>query len=163
MATATNFASVWVARQLQPLLAKEYGVGRFWRVSKDDCIRLLNWRSWALRYSVGLDWIVRKIMQYYAKVRRPGQGLGLSIPTITGDKTQQMIEEQVEREFDGAQVEMLRVQLQNAMLRVPVVFKVTAKNVDDYAKAYNSKVGYWRRARLEAKHRFRRPWRSNPW
>lgn len=78
------------------------------RYTERQQLLLLNLRVWSVRYRVPLIFITRTLLQYYHRVRGGRQGvLGISLRTLCGQRSQQIVEEAVVRAYPALENEAL--------------------------------------------------------
>jgi hypothetical protein len=134
--------------------------------------RLLVLRTWVLRYRVSLDFILETLLSYYQRViRRYGSshGIGLSLPTLCGHRSQEILEVAILAAFPNNENEdqwraEKRHQLLSEISFPPNDDSATAALLEDSLVDYVSRMAAVRLKRdRESRRLSRRPWRWNPW
>ena len=81
----------------------------FYKLPDNERYRLLRLRVWAECYQVDMDYIIRKLLPFWAnwipkhsKTLR-GQGLGVRISTLTGKKSEQLLQDFIKQDFPSNQ------------------------------------------------------------
>src|ERR1022692_1740781 len=89
-------------------------------LSDQDMWRLMNWKSWSLRYAVPVDFILSTLLNYFRHVRRKRPGsisLGISVPSLTGARAQEIIEAAIAASFpNGENFDAQRSEMQDRIL-----------------------------------------------
>ncbi len=135
----------------------------------DDYTRLLTLRAWMLRYKVDLQFILRVLFDYYAKHRkrrfRTKVTLGVRIPTLTGIRSRQVLEEAILQYFPQSEnIALYRVEAQRQILEAPTTIKVPSMGkLGRYLRIYTKRVLTQRRVFQSAEKKYQRAWRGNPW
>lgn len=87
------------------ILAIENSTGRkVWHVKDKDLARLHRLWMWSQRYSISLEYVTGTLVTYFARgverhTGRKSKGLGVSIPTLTGDVAENILRQQIEKDF----------------------------------------------------------------
>jgi hypothetical protein len=87
---------------------------RFYTLPQNECYRLLRLRVWVELYQVDLTYILNRLLPFW-KTWIPkksksiaSQGLGVRIATLTGKKSEQMLQEFIKQDFPSDQHKALR-------------------------------------------------------
>jgi hypothetical protein len=160
-----RLAQRW-ANRIGEILSTKAGVTDFCP-SREKQVRLLNWLVWCKRYHVQPEWIAERLLAYFEKHRRPTKpgNLGLNISVLTGPRAQEILEEAIRREYPhNENTAMHRNRLQRRMLEMPAAFKLAETNtLLENVKLHRDAAARWRKRYSQAKKKFNRPWRGNPW
>lgn len=157
---------------------------RFYSLPKNELYRLLRLRVWETRYQVDLFYIIAKLLPFWEKwiPKRSKslrtKGLGVRIATLTGKKSEQMLQAAIEQDFPSGQNITLRrnwkqtVLLEKEMeegVEDGIKVKSEDKNLFDfrrpagYLQYYQRKIKRQRAKRDRIIQEFKkRPFRRNP-
>jgi hypothetical protein len=119
----------------------------------------MNWKVWSLRYHISVEFILATLYRVWRcgpKVHSNGSAsLSLSIPSATGKRAREIIQDEVVRAYPARENEQLAKE--EARRRWMNLKPVSG---GDYVKAILKE-----RKRMEAKSAslHRRAWRGNPW
>ena len=149
----------WAQAKLFPVLAR-HGITSP-MVSKQNILRLNNWHAWSLEFGVSLNFIAEFVFKYFAKQRKESNGIGLSIPAITGSAMRSRLADLVRK--TGGDRQVVRVARQKQIVGVPIFVRCYGETTDSFIKGYQKKSREVQRKLAVAKNRFRRPFRGNPW
>ena len=163
--------------QVNNTLMKLYGK-KLWRVNETDALRLLRLRVWQERYSISLEFILGLLVDVFSKsIRmRSGKklrGIGVSIPVLTGDVAEEILQEKLRKEFPGREhyydyLEEHKRSIENLIDPMVVIGKprsvLTYKNVSSQVAAYKDKIVQARDRVTKAKRLLSKmPFRDNPY
>jgi len=88
---------------------------RFFNLPQNERYRLLKLRNWQEMYSVDLNYILGKLLPLWEswlpkKSKRSihGYGLGIRLATLTGKKSEQMLQEFIKQDFPSEQNKTMR-------------------------------------------------------
>lgn len=131
-------------------------------ISRD--LKLLNLKVWTMRYSVNLEFILKTLLDRYAKYRKvPDTNiltLGLAPAMLCGPTSREAIETAIAEAFPDGENE--RLARQEAAHKPPLIRPQSqAKTLDAMVKKYG-KVIQRRRAEISRTRRLKRPFRNNP-
>lgn len=158
---------------------------KFFKLPQNEMYRLLRLRVWMERYQVDLPYILGKLLPFWQswipkRSRRPntGQGLGVRISTLTGKKSEQMLQDFIKMDFPSEQNKLLqRSHRQETILNRELnqsedgikVASDSSKNLFDfpnpkgYLQYYRRHLRRQRDRRDEIIQEFKkRPYRGNP-
>lgn len=153
-------AQRWVTVKLLPVLAK-HGITKP-MASADGMLRLNNWHAWTLELGVSLDFVVTFVLKYFEKQRKTvsGDGLGLSIPAITGVKVRHALADVVYK--TGGDQQVVRDARRKKMACVPVFVKCYGETTEAVIVDYRRKSLAVQKRLAASRSKFRRPFRGNP-
>lgn len=150
---------------------------------QNDKYRLLKLKLWTEKYSVDLYYIISKLVPIWASfIRRQSkalksQGLGVRVATLTGKKSEQLLQDLIAKDFSSDQNKLLhRINEQNRILNEVVESKDgiktesdSVKNILDFPSPKGYMRYYKRRIRRQLKYRnliieemMKYPYRGNP-
>jgi hypothetical protein len=132
--------------------------------SGENGLRLLNLRTWALRYSVDLDFILSFLLhRYFAKARRKPFGneisLGISTAALTGVAARQALEEEITHAFPSG--ENVRAAREDLRRHIHPIEPLGVLPQNDLVEAYGEAMQERLRQR-RIKYVSKRAWRGNP-
>jgi hypothetical protein len=131
-----------------------------------DQYRLLTLKVWVSRYHISLKEIFKVLLHAYAKrvASSRGGGLGISLRTLTGKKSKQIIEDHILRTYPSGE-NTIAWKSQEALRWLNI--SEEQEDIQDpfqYASVYLERI---RRQRLASKNIIkklsRRPFRNNPY
>lgn len=158
------------------------------RIRKDDSsiflndkdrLRLLVLRSWTVRYSVSLDYILRKVLPFWEAFvqrrskRMKSRGLNVQVSTLVGKKSEEILIQNIEKDFPNGINRILRKQEDTERIFSKLLsqesndgIKVKQPRISTLEKyvrhyKYSMKQDSKRRDRIEAEFQ-KRPYRTNP-
>lgn len=130
-------------------------------------IRLLNLRTWHLRYQVPLSFIISTLLQRYAYIRKhyiqrnEKHKLGVSVKILTSIKSRSFIEEEIERTLlpdHLATVRQRQIDIINGSSNWPKLTEY--KDVDIWVRDYQR----WKlKQHRQPDVKLSKPYRNNPW
>jgi hypothetical protein len=95
---------------------------KFFSLPQNESYRLLRLRVWMERYQVDLPYILGKLLPFWqqwipkkSKALR-GQGLGVRISTLTGKKSEQMLQDFIKQDFPSDQNKLLKRSFMQEMI-----------------------------------------------
>jgi hypothetical protein len=126
----------------------------------NDRIRLLTLQAWEVRYHVGLPYILRVLLRYYAKARRrtgAASSLGVPVRQLTGHASRRILEDAVLMDFPcGENVQISRQRMIDHILQFSPAIRADSNDI------YIQKAEERRKMRRTIQDSYRRPWRGNP-
>jgi hypothetical protein len=155
---------------------------RFYVLPQNEQYRLLRLRVWTERYQVDLTYILSRLLPFWKKWipnksrAIASQGIGVRIATLTGKKSEQMLQEFIKQDFPSDQHKLLRRSfLQNELLDKymessdGIKTGSKSKNLFDFVRPAGYLQYYRRRMRRQhdereelSKQFKERPYRGNP-
>jgi len=152
-------------------LAKHDNVPRsvvyFRLAAKQDKIRLLNLRVWALRYTVDLTFIVGTLLRHFHRIRvmrnAIGRTLGVPIKTSTGENAHRAIIEALNASYpnkENVQAHNDEFKCRLMCIRQPKL-SFTGTDPSEFVALYTSEINKVRKRLFASPSK--RPWRGNPW
>lgn len=146
-------------------------------VSKLDGYRLLILATWAEKYKVSIDYILRLLVPIWAKKfqrhKNSSRGLGARVATVVGQKSEQILIAQTAKDFPaGENVDDWRWQRRKELLGLdqrgfsrPITI-ISSEHLRDSVLSYRQRIE--RRSTMLDKavsnsKRRRRVYRGNPW
>ncbi len=127
------------------------------KVNQATSIGLLTLKVWEIRYHVPLSFILKTLLKRFTLDRVPGT-LGTPWGQLTGVVARDTIEQAIRYRFPGGEnIKASRDELKQQLIQ----FQHTGsfRRIEGYANAMST----IRQHRREAKKKFPRPWRNNPW
>jgi phytoene dehydrogenase-like protein len=135
-------------------------------LSDQDMWRLLNWKSWSLRYAVSADFILATLLNYFRNVRRrrPGSiSLGVSVPSLTGHRVREIIEAAMETAFsNGENFDARRAEMQDRILGQRLQKFPTGLTLEESIQQYRQRIQKQKLRNETFPKRYIRAWRGNP-
>lgn len=149
-----------------------------------DQQRLLVLGVWRERYKVSVRFILRKLIPYYQsritkwRKRRYTDGLGVKIPTLVGNHSEQILKETIRQEFpEGENYDEWRWKKRLEIIKRREQanddgIATREKTVQDFAKPERYMKYYQRKSKqkrtefekaLNNDENKKRPYRDNPW
>lgn len=159
-----------ITARVEDSAKREFGV-QWFRPKLEDQLRLLTLEHWEEKYRVKLEWMLQQLIPYwrerYTKFRK-GTGLGVSIATLTGRKSEERLRQRILETWpEGEQIESWR---QRERERQVAAVLDHGNGREDWEDLKASLQKYQRRmasAREErrrlARELSRRNYRNNPW
>lgn len=126
---------------------------------------LLNLKSWSLRYTVSLDFILSVLLEYFQRVRRTNTGFfGVGVAQLTGPRAQEILEQAIRTSFPADE----HIAVRNSDIRVRLLdhqlqeYTQHGQTHEDDLQQYRERIRrvHEENAKLPAK--YTRPWRTNP-
>jgi hypothetical protein len=133
-----------------------------WKIRANASIRLLNLRTWVLKYHVPLAFIIATLLKRYAYARRrySKNNLGISIATLTSIKSRKLIEDEIKRKLPDNLVAVRQrdIDRMNGSGSWPRLSEYST--VEEYLRKYQ----VWKlRQHRQADVKLTKPYRNNPW
>lgn len=174
---------VKLAKQLLDDALQEQG-RHLYSLKRADELRLLVLFNWRDKHSVGVLWMLRKLLPIWHKKFsrfRKNAALGCQVPVLVGRKSEEIVQEHIAREFPAGenqreQRERQRQRIERLFLpearKVETRYKspLDAINVDDFVATYEKELKQWSRSRSttaavsrDLRTLQRMAWRGNPW
>lgn len=146
----------------------------YYRLKPADEVRLLRLAQLEEKYKVPASWILKVLVPIWQGVRktRGGSGLGITISTLVGKKSEEILKQQIESTFpDGENYRRARSREQERQWRMVQEEDGATSNLRMDWKApreaiekYKSRVRAERQGRARwAEQALRKPYRGNPW
>lgn len=158
-----------VRARVELIAKKKFGV-KFFGTTKEDDIRLLRLAQWEEKYFVPLEWILQTLVPIWrAKFSRHGhRGLGVRIPTLVGNKSEEILTREILRTWpDGQHIAQWRAktqELQWAAERQGIRTREDWEHPLKAARLYQQRMMREREKRKQFQRiACRRPYRGNPW
>jgi hypothetical protein len=161
-----------VSSLVEKILKRDFGVLWF-KPSQEDELRLIRLLQWRERYHIGVGWMLRQLIPYwrqrFSQYSRHKQGLGVTISTLVGKKSEEIIKCKILLEFPD---EQLRKAWQSAQQQIQWAeiwdsSENKKENWDQPGKAiaeYQRKISLERTERQRCQQKLqRRRYRNNPW
>ncbi len=159
-------ATSYVERELK----KSFGVVWF-QPSKEDELRLIRLLQWRERYHVSISWMLGQLIPYwrgkFSQYSRHKQGLGVTISTLVGKKSEEIIQTKIAQEFPDEEL-IKRWQSAQQQKQWSEIFDGSRK--EDWEHPAAAVAQYKRRIETERKERTaceqelrKRRYRTNPW
>jgi phytoene dehydrogenase-like protein len=127
---------------------------------------LMNWKSWSLRYAVSVDFILSTLLNYFRRIRRQRPGsvsLGVSVPSLTGHRAQEIIEAEVAATFpDGENYTAQRAEMRERILGQRLQKFPTGLTLEESIQQYRQRIQKQQLRSLALSKRYSRAWRGNP-
>lgn len=93
--------SSMMTQRVEEIMKKQFGVSYF-RLSKEDELRLLTLLGWEIQYKISLDWILMKLVPVwrsrFGKFKRK-QAFGTRVSTLVGKKSEEILKEAIAKEL----------------------------------------------------------------
>jgi len=169
-----------VAQYVTQILKK-----KLFYVSPVDQMHLLKLQIWSEKYQVPVRYILDVLLEYYGqwmKRFKSARGLGVKIPTLTGQRSRKILLEKIAQDFpDGENKILYRRARQEEIIQsrlgldtdeeddLPTERRKTVldfANPRDYAKYYSQSIKATRNQYAKVlgdENNKRRPYRGNPW
>ena len=155
--------------RLEVILRRDWKL-QYFRPKEEDELRALRLRQLEELYKVPLEWILAQLLPIWRKKfsRYQSGGLGVSMATLVGDKSEEIIRQRLKEEYPEQENEALwRSQQQQSQWQL---FRDGIKKRDNWedpvvaVRDYTARMNRERAARAEFERMARRrPYRGNPW
>jgi len=160
---------VGVSVEVERIMKHWFGV-KWFRLKKNDEIRLLRLKQWEEKYHVSLIWIMSQLLPFWrarhARYKKE-QGLGVTVATFVGRVSEEFLRERIREQFpDGEPEKRWKVETQQSQWARIWDLPGRSYSTDPIlaVKEYRKRIGLERedRRRWASKLRKRR-YRGNPW
>lgn len=149
-------------------------------LTKPDKYRLLVLRSWMVKYQVNLNYILVRVLPFWEMfIRRRSKkmqsiGLNVKVSTLTGKKSEQILQEMIQRDFPGGANKAIYISEQQDKIFNRYVKSITKFETDSipvktspsirrYVRNYKKQMQHENKLREEIKSKYlKRPHRTNP-
>lgn len=159
-----------IGAEVETILKKEFSV-QWFKPSAEDSLRLLILGQWRERYRISvtqiLRWLIPIWREQFTKFSQ-GKGIGVSISTLTGKKSEEILKERIGKEFPEqehlARWKSQEQQRQWEQVCDRGVVKEDWEHPRAMVAAYQKRVQSERRLRKKfAQEQQKRNYRGNPW
>ena len=146
------------------------------RVSELDLYRLLSIRTWALKYRIPAEEIIKVLIDHwdkivkrfhYGKKQRGRTSLGVKIHTFCGDKAEQVIIRYIKETYAHEEhIQAWRSKEQQRYLTKNKIYQFSESTLKGFVKAYKKKVKEARKQiqdNLDKGSFTKRRFPGNPW
>lgn len=159
-----------VTERVETFVKKKLGVSWF-KPSTEDQLRLLTLAGWEQKHKISIEWMLQQLVPYwrsrFAKYRK-SQGLGVTISTLVGKKSEEFIKQKIVEAFpEGENWDQWRVLAQARQWEE--AWEHPIKN-EDWENPHEVILQYQRRMVAErrerniwVRERKKRKYRNNPW
>jgi hypothetical protein len=159
-----------VSATVETILKRDFDVSWF-KPSSEDELRLLKLAQWRERYHASISWMLHQLIPIWRKkfsqYSRHRQGLGVSIATLVGKKSEEIIKIKILEEFPDQELHLRwRSALQQRQWNE--IFDESKK--EDWSNPAQAIARYKRRIEIEREERKaweqrlrKRHYRNNPW
>jgi hypothetical protein len=159
-----------IGLKVEGILKRKYGV-KWFKLKPEDELRLLRLVQWQEKYRVSLDWILAQLLPIwrskYSKYKTT-KGLGVSVATLVGMKSELMLQEAILKDFPEG--ENIARWLTREQQRQWFQFTDRMARSEDWENPRRMLKVYRRRMEAERSERRefaleqqRRNYRNNPW
>lgn len=156
--TALQECTTWVVDICSKLIDKKL----YMNPGRRDQLKLLNLLTWAERYSLSLEEILRVLLKVW-RGKFSNRGLGVSISTLTGVRSKQIILDYSARMYPGKE----NVAKRKADMQSSFLSQDTVMEYDDpvqFVNEYRARINRLKKADEVIARKFqRRRWRTSPW
>lgn len=159
-----------VEAEVQEILKRVFQV-KWFKPKQEDALRLLVLAQWQEKYRVSIEWILRHLVPIwrasFTKYEQSG-GIGVSISTLTGKKSEAILQERLKKEFPNQEnIAGWKSQEQSrqwAKVWDHRVIKEDWTNPSKTVREYQKKMTVERRYLRKFQHeQQKRKYRGNPW
>lgn len=149
-----------------------------WHISESDRYRLYKLWIWSQRYYVSLEYILSVLVPYFnngveKRTGKKSKGLGISIPVLTGDVAEEVLQKCISRDFpEGDHLSLYREEWKDKITELltkkefntRIKSSLQFKSVSAEAKSYISSVTKAVTAGNKLANQMKKiPMRNNPW
>lgn len=126
----------------------------------------MTWKSWSLRYAVNVEFIIRTLLDYYGRIRRPSGScitFGVHVNQLVGPRAQQLVEQAVIAAYPAGE--------NYAAVQSDIRSKILTRRLQKFPpdQSLVASLQQYRRTLQEQQERnntlpskFKRAWRGNP-
>jgi hypothetical protein len=158
-----------VASRVEKIVKAQFGLS-WWRLTAEDEIRCLRLVQWEEKYRVPLEGILNLLVPIWKKKfsRYGARGLGVKIPTLVGNKSEEILKAKVLEQWpDGQNIAQWKALEQEWQW---LLYKGSTRTKEDWEHPLQAAQEYQKRMRRERERRkqfsrvaCQRRYRGNPW
>lgn len=153
----------------------------FLYLKEPDRYRLLILKTWTDRYNVSLRYILETILPFWESFiqkrskRLKGRGLNVRVSTLTGKKSEDILREQIKKDFPNDANKIIRINqerqriisrahyLENKRKGISDIEYPRFRSVERYIRNYRYRIRKESKYRMKLEASFQeRPYRTNP-
>ncbi len=148
--------------QFQDLASEVLNRKIYLRPSRNDQLKLLNFYTWADKYGLSRKELLSLLLQVWAGKYSKSKGLGISISTLLGKKSKEIVIAYVKKTYKSKEnFGLLRQQAIEKIIPPIVVEEVL--DPFEYITTYRARLDVYKEKDEKLAKKFkRRRWRGNP-